>query len=144
MHLRQEAWQAAANELLAARATFAERARLKPYVPLLEVDAALAVVDLHKGRYMSALERANGAVFRLSQQHIRNLYRPTMTALFAAQVLIANGEADRARQLAQAMRAALARTLAWLDQHGGREAFLRQIWYNAELFSLIREQPSSP
>ncbi len=144
VHLRQEAWQAAANELLAARATFAERARLKPYVPLLEVDAALAVVDLHKGRSMSALERANGAVFRLSQQHIRNLYRPTMTALFAAQVLIANGEADRARQLAQAMRAALARTLAWLDQHGGREAFLRQIWYNAELFRLIREQPSSP
>lgn len=145
VHLRQQAWQAAETELLAARAAFAAQARPKPYVPPLEIDSALAIVDLGKGRYMSALERVSSAAMRLSRLNIRNLYRPLMTALFTAQVLLANGERARAKQIAEVMRAAFANTLAWLDQQGWLNAFTSQVWYNAELFSLIDRLPlSSP
>jgi predicted ATPase/class 3 adenylate cyclase len=142
VHLRQQAWQAAEHELLAARATFAARVRQKPHVPPLEIDSALAMVDLGMGRYMSALERVNGMAMRLNRQHIRNLYRPTMAASFTAQVLAANGELTRAQQVAENVRSALEETLAWLQARNWLNDFT-SVWYNAELFKFLKQQPLS-
>jgi predicted ATPase/class 3 adenylate cyclase len=140
VYLRQQAWQAAESELTAARAIFAARVRQKPYVPPLEIDSALAMVDLGMGRYMSASERVSGMAIRLNRRQIRNLYRPTMAAWFTAQVLIANGESARAKQLAENVHIALADTFAWLQARSWLNDFLNAVWYNAELFSLVRKQ----
>lgn len=140
VHLRQQAWQAAESELLAARAVFATRFRQRPYVPPLEIDSALAIVDLGMGRYMSASERVSGMAIRLNRRQLRNLYRPTMAAWFTAQVLIANGEVAHAKQVAENVYAALADTFSWLQQRGELSKFTNAIWHNAELFSLIKKQ----
>ncbi|PJF36913.1 MAG: hypothetical protein CUN49_02980 [Candidatus Thermofonsia Clade 1 bacterium] len=143
VHLRQQAWQAAENELMASRFVFATRIRQKPHVPPLEIDSALAIVDLGMGRYMSAMERVTGMAIRLNRQQIRNLYRPTMAALFTAQVLSANGDVARAVQVAQNVHAALSQALAWLEARGWLDGFMNTIWYNAELFSLLKKQARS-
>lgn len=137
VHLRRQAWQAAESELTVARTAFAARTRQKPHVPPLEIDSALAMVDLGMGRYMSALERVNGMAIRLSRRQIRNLYRPMMAALFTAQVLIANSELFRAQQIAESMRSALADTFTWLQARGWLDDFT-SLWHNAELFNLLK------
>jgi predicted ATPase/class 3 adenylate cyclase len=140
VYLRQQAWQAAENELMAARSIFAAHALQEPYVLPSEIDSALAIVDLSMGRYTSASERVSGMAIRLNRRHIRNLYRPTMAAWFTAQVLIANGELARAKQLAENVLAALADMLAWLQARSWLSDFMSAVWYNAELFSLVRKQ----
>ncbi len=140
VYLRQQAWQAAESELMAARAIFAAHAHQKPYVPPLEIDSALGMVDLGMGRYMSASERVSGMAIRLNRGQIRDLRRPTMAAWFTAQALIANGELARAKQLAENVHLALADTLSWLQARDWLGDFLNAIWYNAELFSLVRRQ----
>ena len=140
VHLRQGAWQAAEAELIAARAVFAANPRQKPYVLPLEIDAALAIVDLGMGRYMTALERVSGMAVRLSRQQIRGLYRPMMAALFTARVLAENGEAARAKQVAEHTRFALAGTFTWLHGKGWLKEYISAVWYNAELIRMLTSQ----
>lgn len=109
----------AERHLLEARDILEINHRVRYILQLVEVDAALAEIDLLRGHHATAHERMSAMFTRLQRGQINQLERPGQACWRAIRILQANGQTERATRIRDAFRDAVRPTLEWLQAQGG-------------------------
>lgn len=118
-----------------ARAILEANSRIPFILPVAEVDAAIAEIDMLRDDTAGARVRITPLVARLQRRQVAGLYRPGLAYWRAAQVMEKDGQIETAAALRNAFRIVAAPTLDWLKQRGAAQGFTQHIWYHAALLS---------
>jgi len=116
-----------------ARHILEANSRLPYILQTVEIEAALAEVDWHRGHYATAMVRIVPMLARLKRGQIGGLHRPGLAFYRTVQVLEKNGRRDEANLLREKFKSLMKPTLDWLAQQKWDAAFIDNIWYNRML-----------
>jgi hypothetical protein len=133
VHLIGGALDQAEQTLTESRAIIEANHRLPYILPLIEIDTALAEIEMQRGQLETARRRLVPMLLRLQRRQINGLCRPGLAYWRAIQVLEKNQEMPQAAQLRLAFRAAIQPTLDWLVKQNREQDYVSRIWYHAAL-----------